>query len=114
MARPTGRARLLDPFAAGGPFRSRRHDVLADRPVLGADEHAPPDALLLIDGLFLHRDELRDHWDLSVFLDVPAAVAAERLLAREGKPTRERYVLGWQRYVEACDPASRASLVLPW
>ena len=105
---------LLDPFAAGGPFRSRRHDALVDRPVLGADEHAPPDALLLIDGLFLHRDELRDRWDLSILLDVPPEVAGARLLEREGKPNRPRYIIGLQRYFEACEPASRASLVLPW
>jgi uridine kinase len=105
---------LLDPFAAGAPFRRRAYDVVTDRAVPGAEEHAPPDALLLLDGLFLHRDELHGRWDLSILLDVPPQVAAERLLAREGKPTRDRYVLGNELYFETCDPASRASLVLPW
>ena len=105
---------LLDPFAAGGAFRRRWHDAIADRPVLGADEHAPPGALLLIDGLFLHRAELRDRWDLSILLDVPPEVAGARLLQREGKPNRPRYILGLRRYFEECDPASLASLVLPW
>ena len=50
------RERLLDPFAAGGAFRRRWHDAIADRPVPGADEPAPAGALLLLDGLFLHRD----------------------------------------------------------
>jgi hypothetical protein len=44
----------------------------------------------------------------------PEVAAAARLLTREGVPTRERYVLGQQRYFETCDPHSRASLVLPW
>jgi uridine kinase len=105
---------LLDPFAAGGPFRRRAFDVLADAPVVSADEHAPPGALLLLDGLFLQRDELCGRWDLSILLDVPEEVAAARLLEREGKPTRDRYVLGNRLYFEACDPRSRASLVLPW
>ena len=105
---------LLDPFAAGEPFRRYTYDVVADRAVPGADEHAPPDALLLLDGLFLHRDGLHDRWDLSILLDVPEEVAAARLLEREGKPTRDRYVLGQQRYFAACDPRARASLVLPW
>ncbi len=105
---------LLDPFAAGGPFRRRAYDVVSDRAVPGADEHAPPDALLLLDGLFLHRDELRERWDLSILLDVPEDVAAARLLEREGEPTRDRYVLGQQRYFAACDPRARASLVLDW
>ena len=103
---------LLDPFAAGGPFRRRVFDVLADAPVVSADEHAPPGALLLLDGLFLHRDELHGRWDVSILLDVPPEVAAERLLARDGAPTRPRYVVGQQRYFAACDPRSRASLVL--
>jgi uridine kinase len=105
---------LLDPFAAGGPFRRRWHDAIADRPVPGADEHAPADAVLVLDGLFLHRDELRDRWDLSILLDVPPGVAGARLLEREGMPNRPRYILGLQRYFAECDPASRASLVLPW
>jgi len=105
---------LLDPFAAGGAFRSRAFDVLADAPVLGADEHAPADALLLLDGLFLHREELRDFWDLSILLDVSPEVAGARILEREGKPNRPRYVLGQRLYFETSDPRSRASLVLPW
>jgi uridine kinase len=108
------RRRLLDPFAAGAPFRRRVFDVLADAPAVSADEHAPGDAVLLLDGLFLHRDELRDRWDLSILLDVPEQVAAARLLAREGQSTRERYVLGNRLYFARCDPRSRASLVLPW
>ncbi len=105
---------LLDPFAAGRPFRRRAFDVLADAPVVSVDEHAPAGALLLLDGMFLHRDELLGRWDLSILLDVPPEVAAERLLAREGKPTRPRYVLGQRRYFAAGDPSSRASLVLAW
>ena len=85
-----------------------------DRRTLGADEHAAPDARLLLDGLFLHRDELHARWDRSILLDVAPGVAAQRLLEREGKPTRERYVRGNELYLEACDPRSRASLVLPW
>ena len=64
---------LLDPFAAGAPFRRRAFGLLADAPVVSTDEHAPPGALLLLDGLFLHRDELRERWDLST----PARRAAE-------------------------------------
>ena len=43
-----------------------------------------------------------------------AAEAIARLREREGKPNRPRYILGPQRYFSECDPASRASLVLPW
>jgi uridine kinase len=39
--------------------------------------------VLVLDGLFLHRDELNDLWELSVFLDVPFDVTAARVAARD-------------------------------
>ena len=105
---------LVGPFAAGRPFRVRWFDHERDEPVRAPLDDAPLDAALLLDGLFLHRSELRHRWDLSILLDVPPAVAAERLLAREGKPTRHRYVRGQELYFEDADPASHAGLVLPW
>jgi len=75
---------------------------------------APRDAALLLDGLFLHRPELLGRWDASILLDVPPTVSAQRLLEREGAPTRHRYVRGQELYFEAADPAAHASLVLPW
>ena len=77
-------------------------------------ETAPADALLLLDGLFLHRAELRAWWDLSILLDVPPAIAAQRLLLRDGKPTRHRYSRGQEIYFADAQPARHASLVLPW
>jgi uridine kinase len=105
---------LLDPFAAGGSFRLRGFDHVRDEPAGAGPEDAPGDAALILDGLFLHHPELRRHWDLSILLDVPPAVAAERLLRREGKPTRHRYVRGQELYFADVDPAAHAGLVLPW
>lgn len=105
---------LLDPFRAGRPFRRRAFDVVDDEPVEAPPEVAPRDAALLLDGLFLHRQELLGRWDASILLDVPPAVSAQRLLEREGAPTRQRYVRGQELYFAAADPAAHASLVLPW
>jgi uridine kinase len=106
--------RLLAPFAQGSAFRRRLFDHHADARVLGADEHAPQDAVLLIDGLFMHRQALRDRWDLSILLDVPSDVAARRLQQRDGVPPAARYTQGQDRYFAACGPRSRATIVLPW
>jgi uridine kinase len=105
---------LLAPFAAGERFRRRAYDIPSDTVLDVAPEAAAGDAVLLLDGLFLHRAELRAWWDLSILLDVPAAVAAERLLLREGKPTRHRYRRGQELYFADAEPARHASLVLPW
>ena len=45
---------------------------------------APRDAVLIVDGIFLHRPELRDLWDWSVWLDVPVDVAFARMALRDG------------------------------
>jgi len=70
------------------------------------------------DGLFLHRDELHDLWELSVFLDVPFDVTAARMAARDGSkpdphhPSMRRYVDAQRTYFESCSPAKRANLVI--
>ncbi|GHH33900.1 uridine kinase [Lentzea cavernae] len=109
---------LLAPFAAGQPFRRASHDLGTDEHVDVPAEVAPPSALLLVDGIFLHRDELVAHWDFSVFLHVEFAVSVARMAARDGSPPdpddprNHRYVEGQRLYLAACDPAARASLVI--
>jgi len=78
----------------------------------------PPGVVLVLDGLFLHRDELHDLWELSVFLDVPFDVTAARMAAREGSnpdphhPSMRRYVEAQRTYFKSCRPAKRADLVI--
>ena len=79
---------------------------------------APPSAILLVDGIFLHRDELAGRWDFSMFLDVDFATSFARMAVRDGSPSdpddprNRRYVEGQRLYLAQCDPASRASLVI--
>lgn len=67
------RADVLDPLAPGDTRRYRRvaHDLISDTALTPPLEQGPPGAVLVLDGLFLHRDGLAHLWDLSVFLDVP-------------------------------------------
>ncbi len=112
------RAELLDPLGPAGDRRIRRavHDVATDQPVASAVETVPEGSVLLVDGIFLHRPELRDVWDLSVFLQVPTEVALDRCAARDGtSPTpgaNRRYVEGQRIYLEGCQPATVATLVI--
>ena len=39
---------------------------------------------MVIDGIFLHRDELVEAWDYSIFLDVPFKLSVARMAARDG------------------------------
>lgn len=114
------RACVLDPLGSGGSRRYRPavHDVVTDAPLAPPWLPAPAGAVLVLDGLFLHRDELAGSWDLSVFLDVPFGVSAARMAARDGThpdpshPGMARYVQGQRLYFAACAPWDRADLVI--
>ena len=117
---PALRERVLVPLGRGGSRRFRRasHDLATDEYVRPPVEQAPPGAVVVIDGLFLHRDELAGGWDLSIFLRVPFAVSVARMAARDGTdpdpehPSVRRYVEGQRRYFAACAPEERADLVV--
>lgn len=112
----TLRAVLLDPFAANAEFCRAVFDHVAHRPIERRLERAPADAVLVFDGIFVHRDELVGYWDYSVFLQVGFDVSVPRMARRDGgNPSlaaNQRWVLGQQRYFDACAPRTRASVVI--
>ncbi len=113
---------LLDPFGPGGSglHRVAAFDHRADRPVDMPWLQAPADAVLLLDGIFLHRPELRDGWGFSIFLDTPFAISCARMALRDGSPpdpdhpANRRYVEGQRRYLRACAPTARATAVIDY
>ncbi|MDQ0612387.1 uridine kinase [Microbacterium sp. W4I4] len=74
--------------------------------------------IVLVEGMFLHRVELRSLWDFSVFLDVPFAVTAARMAVRDGShpdhrhASMRRYVDGQRLYFAAAEPWRHASEIL--
>jgi uridine kinase len=113
-------AHVLDPLRPGGDRRVRRRvfDHCTDAAVDAPLEEVPDDAVVIVEGMFLHRDELVDRWDWSVFLDVPFGETARRMAERDGShpdpehPTMRRYVEGQRIYLAACRPRERATVVL--
>lgn len=91
-----------------------RTDASIDAPF----EEVPGNAVVIVEGMFLHRDELVDRWDWSVLLDVPFAETARRMARRDGShtdpehPTMRRYVEGQRIYFAACRPRERATVVV--
>jgi uridine kinase len=78
------RHHLLEPLSGGGSrrYRTAVFDHVSDKPVVTDELEASEGAILLFDGLFLHRPELRAYWDFSIFLDTPFEVTAPRGAAR--------------------------------
>ncbi|WP_196258327.1 uridine kinase [Pelagibacterium limicola] len=113
------RRHLIDPFRRGAPSVDiARFDHRTDsaEPVTVSDIGA--NAVLILDGIFLHRDELAQLWDYSLFLAVPFEISYQRMAARDGSdPDPEaadnrRYLEGQKLYLATCEPRERASLVV--
>lgn len=109
--------KVLDPLRGSGA-RSivlGVFDHRSDGPVECAPVAVSASDVVIVEGLFLHRDELCDRWDVSVFLDVPFEVSVARMAARDGgspnshHSSRRRYVLGQQVYFTRCSPRDRAT-----
>ena len=106
--------RLLKPFRDGaGSVCTKCFDHHTDGPDIDS-RTVDAAAVLLIDGIFLHRDELFRYWDYSVFLRVPFDVAFRRMAIRDGTdpdPAAEgntRYHGGQRIYLDLCRPEDRA------
>ncbi len=114
------KANLLDPLSPGGnlAYRPAVFDHRLDQRLDLPWQQAQAGAVLLLDGIFLHRPELRSYWDFSLFLDVPFAVSVARLAQRDGSdpdpeaPGQRRYVQGQQMYLQRCEPWRWARVVL--
>jgi uridine kinase len=108
---------LLGPLSPGGSGRFRRavFDVDADRAVEAQEERVAPEAILLFDGIFLHRPELRAWWDFSIYLRVDWA-RNHRSRAAGGAnpldPYQRRYAEGQALYLRECAPWEHATLVI--
>ena len=111
---------LLAPLSNGGDRRIRRaaFDHRRDAPVEAPEEEVPVGALLVFDGIFLHREEVRHYWHYSLFLDVPFHVSIPRGAQRgEGSAdpraaSNRRYVEGQSIYLKTCRPWERATVVV--
>ena len=91
------RRELLDPFAGGGAR-----------------------AVLVVDGLFLLRPELRDRWTLAIHLDVSPTETLRRARVRDAELLgddleqryAERYLPAQQLYRAEADPLAAADVVV--
>ena len=115
---------LLQPLGPGGSLMFRRavFDFRSDEPVETPQERAQDDAVLIFDGVFLLRPELRELFDFSIFLRVDLKIALDRAEARDlplfgtaeavRRRYQTRYFPGQQLYLEQVRPELLASVVI--
>lgn len=115
---------LLEPLGPTGDGRycPAVFDLKSDEPIRLEWRQAAPEAVVLCDGVFLHRPELAGLWDLTIFLETDLDVSVGRAIERDSawlpsrEAARERYRLRYtpaQRfYFREVDPAARADIVI--
>jgi uridine kinase len=116
------KTQLLDPLGPNGSGRYRLavFDHLTDKAVSADEMQAYPGTVLVFDGIFLHRPELRAYWFFSVFLDVRFEISIPRGARRGigfGSADPEsvaniRYVEGQKLYLLECEPQRYATFVV--
>lgn len=114
------RRELLDPWLAGpgSSYRCRWHDLTTDAYVEQPTAVVPEGGVLVVDGVFAQRPELRDLWDLVAYLDCPHDVRVARMADRDGTPPdpehpdHRRYYDAQVIYGDLCDPRASADLVV--
>jgi uridine kinase len=111
---------LLDPLSPGGTglYQTAIFDHRLDSSVLLLEEQAISGSILVFDGIFLHRPDLRSYWDFSIFLEVGFDISIPRGAQRgEGSPDprsfeNRRYVEGQKIYLRECDPKKYATITI--
>ena len=80
-----------------------------------------PDAVMIVEGVFLQRPELAGCFDCMAYLDIPEPVRLERVLQRDvyigdAAAIREKYETRYfpaeHHYMEECIPAARADVLI--
>ena len=117
------RDELLRPLGPEGSlmFRRATFDFKTDARVDAPLERAEPHAILLFDGVFLLRPELRELFDFSVFVRTSFDTALARAEKRDAgymggveevrRKYNERYIPGESLYLAEVDPEHHATLV---
>lgn len=107
------RDEVLNPLSLHRPSRYRRYDwtrgCLESTPV-----NVRPGGVIIVEGVYTQRPELRSYWNLSVFVDLPRDVRRARLLDRgENTPAQiDRWMAAEDYYASSFAPADLADIVI--
>jgi uridine kinase len=106
-------AQVLEPLANDESARYQRYDWDRDRL---ADWHEiQPGEVLIVEGNYAIRPELRAYYDFTIWVEAPHDVRLRRGLERDGDDARATWLESWmpeeERYVARFDPRAHADVV---
>jgi uridine kinase len=111
---------LIEPFRTGwiGSFVLRAFDLKRDAPFEPVWSSGPKDAILVVDGIFLNRPELKGLWNYSIWLEVEPDTAVARVILRDAEEFEhdianpERYTGGQALYLKEAKPQEAATAII--
>lgn len=115
---------LLDPLGLDGDlsYSTATFDLERDEPLKQNVRRAHARQVLIVDGTFLQRAELRPAWDFVIFLDVTEEEARRRGIERDSSHSDgpahaselyvRRYGPAFTRYEAECRPVESADVVV--
>lgn len=113
---------LLKPLSEGGShfYKTAIFDHISDSKIETPPILAVPPAILLVDGIFLFTDELKNYFDLKIFLDLPFEISYARMAARDASSPNpnalenKRYLQGQKLYFAECNPQQQADILIDY
>ena len=113
------REHLLDPFMAGHEYRLQMFDHREDSPDPSMLYEFKPGTVLVFDGVFSLRPELRRYWDLTIYLSITEEESVRRGIERDPGDKEElcrrykaRYTPGQRLYKAEAKPEEKADMVI--
>ena len=85
--------RALKPLLAGITSKHQRYDWPTD--TLGEWFEIPPTGVAIIEGVTALRNDLRDFWKISIWVDCTRELRLERAVARDGEAMRAKWIEEW-------------------
>ena len=105
---------VLVPLSRGESARYQRYDWDEDR--LGDWISLPGQETVVVEGVYLLRDELRRYASVSIWVETLREVRLARGIERDGEAARSRWIDEWMpaedAYVSAMRPMAAATLVV--
>jgi uridine kinase len=105
---------VLMPFKRGVPIRYQRYDWKNDR--LEDWIVIEPRKVLIIEGIYSTRRELRSMYDLKIWVDCPPETGIARGIERDGEHMRAKWekewMPAWTRYARLHRPMESADIVM--
>jgi uridine kinase len=108
------RDQVLQPLADDEVARYRRYDW--DRDELAEWHVISPGGIVILEGNYSTRRELRAYYNVTIWVDTPHDVRLRRGVERDGEDARARWLDEWipkeDRYVAAHQPANQVDIII--